>query len=122
MAQAIEEGLVKEVDDLVSFQVKIKNTGNMGTGYVVYVLISEHDIDEWDEVALGDIWLEPEQQEHLELGNVEVSKWMVGVDFDVQFLLYDLETEKLLDSVTIESAWYVPELVVAGSIIGQWVY
>jgi len=122
MARALEEELVKEVGDLVSFRVKVQNTGNKGTGYLVYVMVCEHGTGEWDNVGLEDIWLESDQYEHLELGNMEVSEWMVGKYFDVQFLLYDHETEILLDSVVIESAWYVPEPIIAGSIIGQWVY
>ena len=122
MARALEEELVKEVGDLVSFRVKIQNTGNQGTGYLVYVMVSEHGASEWENVGLEDIWLEADQYEHLELGNMEVSEWMVGKYFDVQFLLYDHETEILLDSVIIESAWYVPEPIISGSIIGQWVY
>lgn len=47
---------------------------------------------------------------------------MAGKYFDVQFLLYDAHTEKLLDHIALESAWYVSEPIIAGSIIGNWVY
>ena len=122
MAQAMDDELVKNVGDLVSFRVKIKNTGAQASGYLVYVLVSEHGASEWDEVGLEDIWLEPDQYEHLELGGIEVTDSMVGKYYDVQFILYGVEDENLLDSVIIESAWYTPEPIIVGSIIGNWVY
>ena len=57
MANAIEDNLVKEVGDLVSFRVKIKNTGNQGTGYIVNVLWREHGTGEWKTACIEDIWL-----------------------------------------------------------------
>jgi hypothetical protein len=47
---------------------------------------------------------------------------MAGKYFDAQFLLYEHETELLLDTIMLESVWYVNEPIVAGSIIGTWVY
>ena len=47
---------------------------------------------------------------------------MAGKYFDVQFMLYEHETELLLDTLTMESAWYVKEPIVAGAIIDSWVY
>jgi flagellin-like protein len=122
LALAIEDGLVKDVGDLVSFKVKIKNTGNQGTGYIVRVLWSEHETDEWETACIEDLWLEPEQYKEVEIGSIECSEWMAGKYFDVQFILYEHETELLLDKAIIESAWYVNKPVVAGTIIGHWVY
>ncbi len=122
MVQAMDDELIKNVGDTVSFWVKIKNTGNQASGYLVYVLISEHGAGNWDEVGLEDIWLEPDHYEHLELGGIEVTEDMVGNYYDVQFILYDVEEASILDTVTVESAWYTPEPIVTGSIIGNWVY
>ena len=122
MANAMEDNLVKEVGDLVSFRVKIKNTGNQGTGYIISVLWREHGTGEWETACIEDIWLEPEQYEHIEVGSIECVEWMAGKYFDVQFMLYDHETELLLDSAMLESAWYVKEPIVAGAIIDSWVY
>ena len=122
MANAMEDNLVKEVGDLVSFRVKIKNTGNQGTGYIVNVLWREHGTGEWKTACIEDIWLEPEQYEHIEVGSIECAEWMAGKYFDVQFMLYEHETELLLDTLTMESAWYVKEPIIAGAIIDSWVY
>ena len=122
MANAMEDNLVKEVGDLVSFRVKIKNTGNQGTGYIITVLWREHGTGEWETACIEDIWLEPEQYEHIEVGSIECAEWMSGKYFDVQFMLYEHETELLLDTLTLESAWYVKEPIVAGAIIDSWVY
>ena len=122
LAYAIEEDLVKEVGDLVSFKVKIKNTGNQGTGYLVMVLWSEHVSGEWETACIEDLWLEPEQYEEFKLGSIECTDWMAGKYFDVQFILYEHDTELLLDKAMLESAWYVSKPIVAGAIIGSWVY
>ena len=122
MASAMEEDLVKQVGQLVSFRVKIKNTGNQETGYIVNVLWREHGTGEWETACIEDIWLEPEQYEHIEVGSIECAEWMSGKYFDVQFMLYDHETELLLDSAMLESAWYVKEPIIAGAIIDSWVY
>ena len=47
---------------------------------------------------------------------------MVGNYYDVQFILYDVEEASILDTVTMESAWYTTEPMILGSIIGNWVY
>ncbi len=122
LAYATGDDLVKEVGDLVSFKAKIKNTGNLGSGYIVVVLWSEHDSGEWETACVEDIWLEPGQYEHLEVGSIECSEAMAGKYFDVKFMLYQHESEELLDSALIESAWYVTEPIIAGSIIESWVY
>ena len=106
MAYATGDDLVKEVGDLVSFKAKIKNTGNIGSGYIVFVYWSEHDSGIWETACIEDLWLEPEQYEHIELGSIECTEEMAGKYFDVKFMLYQHESEELLDSAMIESVWY----------------
>ena len=65
MVNEMDDELVNNVGDVVHFRVKIKNTGSQASGYLLYVLISEHGAGDWDEVGLEDIWLEPDQYEHL---------------------------------------------------------
>lgn len=122
MASAIEENLVKEVGDLVHFKAKIKNTGNTETKYLIVALWREHGMGEWEQASIEDIILGPDITEHIELGTIECSQDMTGKMYDVQFILYDAETEKLLDKKTLEMAWSVTEPIVAGSIIDQWVF
>lgn len=122
MAYATGDGLVKEVGDLVQFKAKIKNTGNLGSGYIVVVLWSEHDSGTWETACIEDIWLETEQYELMELGSMECTEDMAGKYFDVKFKLYQHDTEELLDSAMFESVWYVSEPIIAGSIIDSWIY
>ena len=121
MASATEE-LVKEVGDLVYFKAKVKNTGNQETGYIIIVLLGEHDSGEWETACIEDLWLEPEQYMLVELGGYECGEWMKGKYFDVQFQLYDHESETLLDSVTYISAFYVSEPIIAGAFIDSMIY
>ena len=78
MAYATEEGLTKEVGDVVNFKVKVKNTGNAETGYIVVVKWSLHGEAEWETACMEDIWLGPDQYEHLEMGCLEVTEDMAG--------------------------------------------
>jgi hypothetical protein len=114
MAYATEEGLTKEVGEVVNFKVKVKNTGNTETGYIVIVKWSLHGEGEWETASVEDVWLGPDQYEHLELGCLEITEEMAGNYYDVKFLLYEYETEQLLDEKTLEAAWYVEEHIVAG--------
>jgi len=122
MASATEEGLTKEVGGVVNFKVKVKNTGNTETGYIVIVKWSLTGEGEWETACVEDVWLEPDQYEHLELGCLEITEDMAGNYYDVKFLLYEYETEQLLDEETLESAWYVEEHIVAGTFVDAWVY
>jgi len=122
MAYATEEALTKEVGDVVNFKVKVKNTGNTETGYIVIVKWSLHGEGEWETACIEDIWLAPDQYEHLEMGCLEITEPMAGNYYDVKFLLYEYETEQLLDEETLEAAWYVEEHIVAGTFVDAWVY
>jgi flagellin-like protein len=122
MVGAIENNLVKEVGDLVNFKAKIKNTGNQESKYLIVVLWKEHEVEEWEQASIEDIVLAPDLTEHIELGSIECTPDMAGKMYDVQFILYDAETENLLDKKTIEMAWSVTEPIVAGSIIGHWIF
>jgi len=115
MAYATEEGLTKEVGEVVNF--KVKNTGNTETGYIVIVKWSLHGEGEWETACVEDLWLTPDQYEHLELGCLEITEEMAGKYYDVKFLLYEYETEQLLDEKTLEAAWYVEERIVAGTFV-----
>lgn len=74
MTYATEEGLTKEVGDVVNFKVKVKNTGNTETGYIVIVKWSLHGEGEWETACVEDIWLAPDQYEHLEMGCLEITE------------------------------------------------
>lgn len=45
----------------------------------------------------------------------------MGKYFDVKFILYDYETEGLLDQKEIDKAWHVKETIVTGTITGFWI-
>ncbi|MBN2333974.1 hypothetical protein JXL21_00340 [Candidatus Bathyarchaeota archaeon] len=122
MAYATEESLTKQVGEEVHFKVKVKNTGNAETGYIVVAKWSVHGEGAWETACVEDIWLGSDQYEHMELGCIEVTEDMAGDYFDVKFMLYEYESEQILDEVTLEMAWYVEEPIVAGSLIDYWVY
>ena len=122
MAYATEESLTKEVGDIVNFKVKVKNTGNTETGYIIIVKWSLHGEGDWETACIEDVWLGPDQYEHMEMGCLEVTEEMAGHYYDVKFLLYEHETEHLLDEVTLEAAWYVEEYIVSGTFVDAWVY
>ena len=46
---------------------------------------------------------------------------MVGKYFDVKFILYQWDTEIVLDDKVIAEAFYVKEVVVSGDVTGYWV-
>jgi hypothetical protein len=58
----------------------------------------------------------------MEMGCLEVTEDMAGNYYDVKFMLYEHETEQLLDEETLEAAWYVEEPIVAGAFVDAWVY
>lgn len=122
MAYATEDSLTKEVGDVVNFKVKVKNTGNTETGYIIIVKWSLHGEGEWETACIEDVWLAPDQYEHMELGCLEVTEEMAGNYYDVKFLLYEHETEQLLDEQALEAAWYVEEHIVAGTFVDAIVY
>lgn len=65
--------------------------------------------------------LAPWQIETLVIGGVECMENMVGKYFDVKFIIYDAETERVLDEKEIDRAWFVKEIVVLGTIYGCWI-
>ena len=65
--------------------------------------------------------LAPWQIETLVIGGVEFMENMVGKYFDVKFILYDAETERVLVEKEIDRAWFVKEIVVLGIIYGCWI-
>jgi hypothetical protein len=92
------------------------------TAYIVTVDWTEHGTNDWERACTEDILLEPEQYEHLEVGLLECTEEMSGKYYDVKLLLFEQDSQQLLDSVEIENAWYVSETIVSGSIIGHWIY
>lgn len=123
MASAMEEiqTLEKEVGQMVHFKAKIKNTGNMETTYVIHAKWREDGTEEWESCGLEDLRLAPSQIETTVLGGLECTHEMVRKYFDVKFILYDAETEMILDEKEIDRAWFVKEIVVLGTIHGYWI-
>lgn len=111
----------KDVGDYVHFKVKVKNTGNVEATFVVCVYWSEDGLGEWEPDGLEDVRLGSDHSETLVVGSVECTEAMMGKFFDVKFVLYDAETETVLDEKIIEKAWYVSEVIVTGSIVSFWV-
>jgi hypothetical protein len=113
--------LEKEIDQCVQFKAKVKNTGNMETTYIIVAKWREHGSEEWESDGIADVRLSPGQAEILVVGSTECTDTMTGRYFDVKFILYDHETETMLDEKVIESAWHVNEILVTGSIINFWI-
>ena len=123
MASAMEETqtVEKEVGQLVHFKAEIKNTGNRETTYVIVAKWREDGIEAWESGGLEDTRLAPWQKETLVIGGVECTESMAGKYIDVKFILYDAETERVLDEKEIDRAWFVKEIVVLGTIYGCWI-
>jgi len=113
--------LEKEVGQNAHFKAKIENTGNGETTYIIVAKWREHSTDGWESDYLADLRLGPGQSETLVVGGVECTETMMGKYFDVKFILYDSETETVLDEKVIDRAWHVKEMVVAGNIISFWI-
>ena len=122
MAQATgEQPLEKEVGQNVHFKAKVKNNGQVEATYVVVAYWREDGTEEWVSGGIADARLAPEQSETLVIGWIECTETMVGKYFDVKFVLYDAETERVLDEKVIEWAWLVKEKAVQGIIAGYWI-
>ena len=122
MASAMETvTLVKHVGDVVHFRAKVKNTGEVEAGYFVMVKWKEHGSEEWETSGLEDTWLDPGTYEEFNVGFVECSEWMVGKYFDVKFVLYQAETERVLDIEEVSEAWIVEAYEVLGTLYGYWI-
>lgn len=121
-ASAMEASTVeKEVGDIVQVKVKVKNTGNAETSYLIVVKWKEHGSEGWEHSLIEDIALSPGESELVVLGNVECSEAMMGKHFDVKLLLYEAEKERLLDEKEMLKAWYVKETIITGSIAEYWI-
>jgi len=98
MASAVEyQTLEKEVGQSIQFKAKVKNTGNVETTYLIFAKWREDGTEEWESDGFADVRLSPGHYETLVVGSVECMEEMAGKYFDVKFLLYDYETETLLD-------------------------
>ncbi len=120
---AMEPGpLEKNAGQYVSFKAKVKNTGGVNATYVIVAKWREHGTEEWETVGIEDgITLSPGQySEVFILGNVECTEAMGGKYFDAKFILYDAETETLLDEKYIPEAWLVRSVSIQGMIAGYW--
>jgi hypothetical protein len=113
--------LEKEVGQFVHFKATIKNTGNVETTYCIVAKWSEHGVEEGETAGLADAHLSPGQSEMLTIGSVECTEAMMGKYFDVKFVLYQWDTERVLEEKVIAEAFYVQEVVVSGDVTGYWV-
>lgn len=111
----------KEVGQYVHFKATIKNTGNVETTYCIVAKWSEHGLEEWETAGLADARLSSGQSETLAIGSVECTEAMMGKYFDVKFILYQWDTERVLEDKMIAEAFYVKEVVVSGDVTGYWV-
>jgi len=122
MASATDiQTLEKEVGQVVSFKAKVKNTGNVETTYVIVVKWKEHGAENWECDSVADMSLHPSQLETSAIGSMECTETMMGKYFDVMFILYDHESETVLDEKIIEKALYVKEKLVSGTLINFWI-
>lgn len=122
MAAAMETGpLEKEVGQSVHFKVKIQNNGQLETTYIIVTKWRLHGTEEWESCGFEDLRLLSGQLETMIVGYVECTEWMVEKYFDVKFLLYEAETERLLDEKYVDKAWYVKEVTILGTIAGYWI-
>jgi hypothetical protein len=61
------------------------------------------------------------QSETIAIGSLICTEAMMGKYFDVKFILYQCDTEIILDEKVIPEAFYVKEVVVSGDVTGYWV-
>jgi len=116
------ETLEKNAGQFVVFSAKVKNTGSVNATYVIMAKWREHGTEEWETVGVEDgISLSPGQcSEIFILGQVECAEGMSGKYFDAKFILYDADTETILDEKYVPEAWFVRSLSVQGIIAGYW--
>jgi hypothetical protein len=115
------ETLEKDVGQNVCFKAKIKNTGDLNGTYIIVAKFKQHDTDDWQIVGQKTLNLTSEQSsEILFIGNVECSEIMIGKYYDAKLVLYEEETETILDQKTIPEAWRVKSTMVSGLITGFW--
>ena len=102
-------------------RLKLKTPGTWRRHNIIVAKWREDGTEAWESGGLEDVRLAPMQIETLVLGGVECTESMAGKYFDVKFVLYDTETESVLDEKEIDRAWFVKEIVVLGTIYGCWI-
>ena len=121
-ASAMEyQTIEKEVGQVVHIMAEIKNTGDVETVFVIVAKWREFGTEEWETAGIADAVLSPGHLETLVVGYIECTETMVNKKFDVKLILYQAETEKVLDEKAIELAWHVKEIAVSGTLTGFWV-
>jgi hypothetical protein len=120
---AMETGhLEKEAGENVILKAKVKNTGDANATYIIAVEIKEHGTDYWEPVGLEDMTLSPgEYSEILVLGTISCTESMEGKYYDIRFVLYDAETEAILDQKYIPEAFNVTSTLPSGTIAAIWI-
>jgi len=120
---AVETGtLEKDVGQNVCFKAKIKNTGSLNATYIIAANWRETGTDDWETVGHVIISLGPGQYSEIKLlGSVNCTETMKGKYFDAKFILYDAETETVLDQKLTENAWHVRSTLVSGAIAAFWI-
>ena len=119
-AWAMTEVLEKDVGETVCFKAKIKNTGNVNTTYLILAKWCEDETSSWETVGHVEVTLAPGEISEILVGNVDCTEPMKGKYFDAKFILYDKETENVLDQKELNKGFYVKSAVITGSIYGFW--
>ena len=118
---AMTEVLEKDVGETVCFKAKIKNTGNVNTTYLIAAKWCEDETSSWETVGHVEVTLAPgEISEIFIVGNVDCTEEMKGKYFDAKFILYDKETENILDQKELNKAFYVKSAIITGNIYSFW--
>ena len=113
--------LEKSVEQTVNFNAKVKNIGDIETTYVIKALFRDDSGGDWETVGTQQVTLGPSEYKVVIVGGIMCTETMCGKNFDVKFILYDLETEAVLDEKVIDKAWNVRETIAVGAIVEYWV-
>jgi hypothetical protein len=121
-AWATTEAIEKDVGQEVCFKAKIKNTGDAETTYLIVAKWCEDGESSWETAGQADVTLAPgEYSEVLIVGSIDCTENMKGKHYDVKFILYDHETETLLDQEELDKAFYVRTTMISGAIYECWI-
>jgi hypothetical protein len=121
-AWATTEALEKDVGQEVCFKAKIQNTGDVNATYLIVAKWCEDGESSWETAGQADVTLAPgEYSEVLIVGSLNCVEEMKGKHFDVKFILYDHETETLLDQEELDKAFYVRTTIINGAIHECWI-
>ena len=102
--------------------VRIKNTGAGETCYLIIAKISEDGVNAWEKAGVADVQLSPgAESDTLLVGKVKCGEAMAGKYFDVKVLVYQCETESVLDETEIDKAWHVTADTASGAVTDLWV-